>query len=80
VRALGLVPGQVERGLVGGVRLGPAAQTPQQVAADRVEQVIAIKTARREAVHQDERGGRAFDLGHRDRPVERRHRARGHGQ
>src|SRR6476661_6307671 len=36
VSALGRVAGPCDRGAVGGVRLGPAAQPPQQVGADRV--------------------------------------------
>jgi len=80
VRALGCVQGQGERRLVGGVRLGPAAQAPEQVSTDRVEQVVPAEVRRGEAVHDGERGGRAFDLGHRDRPVQRGHRARRDGQ
>jgi hypothetical protein len=57
--------------------LDGSAQAAQQVGADRVEQVVPAEI---EAVHDGEGGGRALDLGHRDRAVERDHRARRDGQ
>src|SRR5436305_3714309 len=56
VRALGRVAGPRDRGAVGGVRLGPAAQPPQQVGADRVEQVVPVQV---QLVHEGQRGGGA---------------------
>ncbi len=42
-----------------------------------MEQVVAVQV---QPVDQVQRRRRAVHLGHRDRPVQRRHRARGHGQ
>jgi hypothetical protein len=73
VRALGRVAGPRDRGTVGSVRLGPAAQPPQQVGADRVEQVVPVQV---QLVYEGQRGGWAVQFGHCHRPVERHHRAR----
>jgi hypothetical protein len=73
VRALGRVAGPRDRGVVSGLRLGPAAQLPQQVGADRVEQVVPVQV---QLVHEGQRGGGTVQFGHCYRPVERHHRAR----
>ncbi len=54
-----------------GVRCSP--EPGQQIAAYGVEQVVAVE---RQAVDDAQRRGRAVDLGHRDRTVEGRDRAR----
>ncbi len=74
---LGRILGAGDRSLVGERRLGGAAQTSQQVGADGMEQVVAVEV---EAVDEGERRIRSFDLGHRDRPVERDDRGRGERQ
>src|SRR5919108_1090578 len=56
------------------VRVGGAAQAPQEVGADRMEQVIAVEV---EVVDERQRRIRSLDLRHGDRPVESYYRARG---
>ena len=71
--ALGRVFGAGDRGVVRQGGLGVAAQAPEQVGTDRVEQVIAIEI---EAVDERERRMRSVDFGHGDRAVQRDDRAR----
>jgi len=63
VGAFGRVAGLRDRGVVGGVRLGSPAQAPEQVGADRVEQVVPAQAGRGQAVDEPERCRRAVDLG-----------------
>src|ERR1700724_3282803 len=71
--ALGCVLGAGDRRLVRQPRFGVAAEAPEQVGADGVEQVVARQV---EAIDHGERGVRSLDLGYRDRTVEPDDRAR----
>src|SRR6266567_8288875 len=66
-----------DRRLVRHRRLGVSTETPEQIRANRVEQVIGAEI---ETVDENERRIRSLDLGHRNRTVECNRRARGDRQ
>jgi hypothetical protein len=63
VRALSRVSRQGAGGLVGSAGRGLAAQAPQQVGPDRMEQVLAVEPGPGQAVYDGQRRAGTVDLG-----------------